>query len=345
MKKFKLRVLGFLGALAVSISCMTPVTVNAAATPVSKTYASELTGEQISITLKNQRPIAVMIDNEKTALKHYGVADADIVYEMVNSMANNRITRLMCVYKDWKSLGQTGSIRSVRPTNILLAQEYQAVIIHDGGPFYINPYFSRYGYHLSGGFTRIKNGKPREFTEYIKNGAEVTSRIKRAKFSESYTKGFDPTHFQFVPEGTKADLTSYGTPKAAVGTIDLSADFAHNKSKLVYNVKTGKYDYYDYGKLHVDAVTNKAAEFENVILQDVTYHQYDKNGYLIYNCIGTGVGWYITEGKAVPISWVKGSESGRTVYIGANGAEIQINRGKTYIGLVQNDQWDKVTID
>ena len=43
-------------------------------------YISELTGLPISTTIQNQRPIAVMVDNEKTALQHYGTAEADIVY-------------------------------------------------------------------------------------------------------------------------------------------------------------------------------------------------------------------------------------------------------------------------
>ena len=35
-------------------------------------YRSEITNEWIDESLKNQRPIAVMVDNEKTALPHYG---------------------------------------------------------------------------------------------------------------------------------------------------------------------------------------------------------------------------------------------------------------------------------
>ena len=81
-------------------------------------YLSELTGLPINKDLEMQRPIAVMIDNEIKALPHYNTAGADIVYEMMNSTANDRITRLMCIYKDWEDLPQTGSIRSVRPTNI-----------------------------------------------------------------------------------------------------------------------------------------------------------------------------------------------------------------------------------
>ena len=36
-------------------------------------YRSELTNEIISEELKNQRPIAAMVDNDKRALPHYGL--------------------------------------------------------------------------------------------------------------------------------------------------------------------------------------------------------------------------------------------------------------------------------
>ena len=71
------------------------------ATPQANMYRSELTNEWIDISLKNQRPVAIMVDNEKAALPHYGLTEADIVYEMMNSTANGRITRLMAIVKDW----------------------------------------------------------------------------------------------------------------------------------------------------------------------------------------------------------------------------------------------------
>ena len=84
-------------------------------------YRSELTGELISEEIKNQRPIAAMVDNDSRALPHYGVNQADVVYEMMNSTHNGRVTRLMVLVKDWKNIEQLGSIRSLRPTNIMLA--------------------------------------------------------------------------------------------------------------------------------------------------------------------------------------------------------------------------------
>lgn len=98
-------------------------------------YRSELTNEWIDEDLKDQRPIAVMVDNEKTALPHYGLTEADVVYEIMNSTLNDRITRFMVLVKDWESITQLGSIRSVRPTNFMLAAEWNAVLCHDGGRF------------------------------------------------------------------------------------------------------------------------------------------------------------------------------------------------------------------
>ena len=314
--------------------------VNPAGNAAGAVYSSELTGEPIDISLKEQRPVAIMVDNEKIALPHYNTSNADIVYEMMNSTANGRITRLMCVYKDWKNLPRTGSIRSVRPTNILLGQEYEAIIIHDGGPFYINDYFARYGEHLSGGFARIKNGKPREFTEYVL-AKDLVNRVAKSGMSDKYSAGFNSQHFQFVGAGEVADLSKYGTVSVAT---EIKLPFPHNSSKLTYNVNTGKYEYSEYGKAYKDAGTNTSMSFENVILQDVSFSQYDKNGYMIYNCIGTGAGFYITNGQAVPITWTKTSERGRTVYTGADGKEIKLNTGKTYIGLVPDDSWSSLAI-
>ncbi len=61
-------------------------------------YRRELTNEWIDQALKEQRPIAVMVDNEKTALPHYGVSQSDVVYEMTNSTANDGVTRLMVLF-------------------------------------------------------------------------------------------------------------------------------------------------------------------------------------------------------------------------------------------------------
>ncbi len=301
---------------------------------------NELTGQEVDDSIVPQRPVAVMVDNEKKALQHYGTAEADIVYEMMNSTANGRVTRLMCLYKDWANLQQTGSIRSARTTNVILLGEYNAVLIHDGGPVYINSYLKQpYSSNLSGGFTRVKNGKPTEFTEYV-FGQELVSRFSKAGLSTAYTAPTErATHFLF----NQADTELLGGVVA--NNVDLSAVFTHNSSKLLYNAGTRTYDYYDYGDLNTDAEDGQAMTFKNVILQNVTFKQLDKNGYLTYNVIGQGEGYYITDGAAVPITWSKASETGITHYFDASGNEITVNTGKTYIGLIPSDTWGKVVLN
>ena len=49
----------------------------------------------------------------------------------------------MVVVKDWDKIEQLGSIRSARPTNFMLAAEWNAVLCHDGGPFFINDWVAK----------------------------------------------------------------------------------------------------------------------------------------------------------------------------------------------------------
>ncbi|MCR5800932.1 MAG: DUF3048 domain-containing protein [Lachnospiraceae bacterium] len=333
-------------------------------TPSMTAHAAinELTGLPIRDEIALQRPIAVMIDNEVTALNHYGVNQADIVYEMMNSTANGRVTRLMAIVKDWGSVSMLGSIRSTRPTNVLLAAEYNAILIHDGGPFYINDYIAKpYTNHISGGFARVANGKNWEFTEYVTAAAYqgkkwgggtqmyagLASRIAASGFSTTYNAYYPGQHFTF-----SATPVNLGGTSANV--VDMSGCFTHNKSKLLYNATTGTYDYYEYNRPHVDALNGQTTSFKNVILQCADFLQYDPHGYMIYYLFsanypaGGNVGFYATNGTTIPVYWVKGGDydhpSPTKYYNAYTGEEIRLNPGKTYIGILPFDTWGNLRI-
>ena len=76
----------------------------------------------------------------------------------------------------------------------------------------------------------------------------------------------------------------------------------------------------------------------------MTFSHLDSHGYLVWYCLGAGEGYYITYGKAIPISCVKDSEQGRTVYRDTMGDEIQVNTGKTYIGFVADTRWNELVV-
>ena len=54
---------------------------------------------------------------------------------------------------------------------------------------------------------------------------------------------------------------------------------------------------------------------------------------------------YITRGKAVDIRWEKDAVWGVTHYIDENEQEIHLNRGKTWVAIVLDDDTDKILIE
>ena len=307
-------------------------------------YRSELTNELIDDSIKNQRPIAVMVDNESIALPHYGLSQADVIYEMMNSTMNGRITRFMVLVKDWEKIEQLGSIRSVRPTNVILSAEWNAVLCHDGGPFYINEYLEEPCVdHFSGTFSRVNNGKSREYTEYILPG-DLEKNFKNSGVPTEYTQYYDGPHYQFANEDKPVDLSSNAEAFDA-SLIDLP--FPHNGSWLEYNEEDQLYYYSEYGKAHVDPGNDNAQLcFKNVLLQNCSFQQYDEHGYMIFNCIsGYGTGYYITNGQAIPVIWTKYDMTTPTRYFDTDGNEITLNTGKTYVALVPSDDWEDLVVE
>lgn len=307
-------------------------------------YRSEITNEWTDEAIKDQRPIAVMVDNEIKALPHFGTSRADVVYEMMNSTQNDRVTRFMCIFKDYNSVSQIGSIRSVRTTNLQIAPEFNAIVIHDGGPLYINAYFNApYVEHLSGGFSRIKNGKPTEFTEYITEG-QITDRCEKAGISLTHNEYFQGNHWEFSRDTKPTDLSQKDD---SIKCEKIDIPYPHNNPKLEYIEETGTYRYSEYGDEYIDALTDEHLEFTNIILQECDFEQFDEHGYMNF-FVHEGenkTGYFITKGYAIPIVWAKNEyDMYPTFFFDKNLKQIQLNTGKTYVCIVPSDSWDQLEI-
>ena len=98
--------------------------------------ASYLSGMAITEELADLRPITVMFPTDKGSQPQYHIGDADILYEV---MEEGNISRQMGVIHNWHDLEQIGCIRSCRDYYGYLCMEYDAIMIHWGGPFYLVP--------------------------------------------------------------------------------------------------------------------------------------------------------------------------------------------------------------
>ena len=128
---------------------------------------------------------------------------------------------------------------------------------------------------------------------------------------------------------------------AGVPANACSLPFPHNSTILKYNVLTGTYDWNEIGAPVVDAEDYQQVTFKNVIIQCAPMVEYDNNGYMLYGVIGSGMGYYLTNGKAVAITWYK-DVVGHTQYFNFDGTPLVVNPGKTYIGIVPSDSWGLV---
>jgi hypothetical protein len=86
---------------------------------------------------------------------------------------------------------------------------------------------------------------------------------------------------------------------------------------------------------HTDYVTKKQYTAKNIIIAyiDNSYISNDDKGRQNIENIGSGVGYYITDGYSIPIKWVKESRKSQTKYYYEDGTEITVNDGNTYIQI------------
>ena len=318
--------------------------------PPDGMVANPLTGEWIDKSLENQRPIAVMIDDEKTALPHYGVSEADVIYEIMNSTQNDGVTRFMAMFKDWEPISQIGSIRSTRPTNLQTFTEWNAILCHDGGPFYNDMFYSNdFVDRISGEFSRVNNGKAREFTEYALTG-DVDKGINNHKFSKEYNEYYRGEHYRFATRNNPNTLEQYSNAQAA---NKVTLPFHHNNPWLEYNADEGVYYYFQYGDKEVDAGNgSKQVSFKNLLIQGARLEKLDDHGYMFlhtndsdYKDSDKREGWYVTNGKAIKVTWTKLDDTYPTKYYDENGEEIKINVGKTYVAIMPSDDFGDIKFE
>lgn len=303
---------------------------------------SKLTNEWINEKLYDQRPLAVVIPNEAAAIPHYGLSEASILYEC---NVEGDMTRMLAVFEDYESIKKLGNIRSLRDYYAYWAFEWDAIICHFGGPYYIDDVMAKSttdslnGSVLSEPFFRSTN-KNLPHNAYL-NGSLVKSVLEK-KNIEIYDRGLaDETHYNFTTPSDPNTLTQYTNAEDAV-YVDMSACYPVTRCYFEYNPEDGLYyrsQYLSNGTdgPHIDGANNQQLTFTNILIESHDYFVRDALGYLWYETVDSGRdAWYITQGKIIKCTWEKTSEFGATRYYDENGEELTLNTGKTMVMIIQD---------
>ena len=277
------------------------------------------------------RPYAVMINCHKEALPQSGLDKAYIVYEI---MVEYGITRMFALFKD-VDFTKVGSIRSVRNQYLGYAFENDAIIVHAGGSAeadgrIANEKIDHIDVDGKYGQRDKELRKKRAYEHTLFTNSTLLSKAIKDKGLRSTTEVKNLLTYS----EEELDLSKYKTTPANKLSIKYSnyrtSNYQYDKNKKVYlrSMNNTK---------NVDLLTGKQYEVKNIIAYGVKYTTYTDHGYSGYqrlSNVGTGDGYYITNGVALPITWSKADEKSRTIYkIKETGEDLIVNDGNTYIQI------------
>lgn len=286
--------------------------------------------EQVNIVDVNSksRPYAIMINNISTARPlQSGLQDAYIMYEII---VEGGITRYLALFLD-ANTDRIGSIRSARHYYLDYALENDAIFVHHGqSPQALEDISTlkidriQVNNTTTGWRDKTLNVATEHTlftsTDKLKNGLKNLRTERKKDLLLKYKK--DEVSLENMENSKKADNVSITYSKGTTTSYQYDAE---NK---VYNRFVNN-------KEHTDYVTKKQYNFKNIITYQVPNKSIegDNKGRQDINNIGSGEGYFITNGYAVKINWSKECRECQTKYTYTNGEEIEVNDGNTFIQI------------
>lgn len=282
------------------------------------------------------RPFAVMINNAPAARPvQSGLQDAYIVYEII---VEGGITRYMALFLD-QNTARIGSIRSSRHYFLDYALENDAIYVHCGYSPQARADFSKLGVDRIEAGTSSNSWRDKELRSqgYAYEHTLFTSIEKlNNNVGKKRTKRNNDLLLNYTVD--EVDLSKMENAKPANEVLIKYSNV--NKTGYTYDAENKEYKRTVNGKEHVDYVTKNQYTVKNIItyqVKNTTIEGGGKGRQTIDN-IGSGTGYYITDGYAVPITWTKPSRKSQTVYKYTNGEEIKFNDGNTFIQIQPTNQ-------
>ena len=302
-------------------------------TPVPKKEKKEEPKEEKKVSIvdldSKSRPYAIMINNVSTARPlQSGLQDAYIIYELI---VEGGITRYLALFMD-QSTERIGSIRSARHYYLDYALENDAIYVHHGNSPQALSDFSALN------IDRIEVSTPK--TGWRDKTLNVASEHTLFTSIELLKNGIGSKRTERNKDlllTYKAEEISLEGKDDTIKANSVKIPYSSNTtSSYVYNPEEKVYYRFVNDKEHKDYVTGKQYTFKNIITYKVkNYNLVDaeNKGRQGIENIGSGEGYYITDGFARKINWKKDCRECQTVYSYKDGEKITVNDGNTFIQI------------
>lgn len=280
------------------------------------------------------RPYAVMINNINVARPlQSGLQDAFIIYEII---VEGGLTRYMALFQDQET-ARIGSIRSARHYFLDYALESDAIYVHHGYSPQAKSDFSA----LNVDRVEVNTSKTGWRDNTLKVSTEHTLFTSIDKLDNGVSKLRSERKGSYLLNYSVDEIDLANTDNAKVANSinikysgSMSSGYTYDSENKVYKRSVN-------GKAHTDYVTKEQYTFKNIITyqaKNYTLNDGENKGRQGLENVGSGTGYYITNGYAVPITWEKKSRSAKTVYKLESGEELVVNDGNTFIQIQPTNQ-------
>lgn len=309
----------------------------------TKKETKEEIKEKVDIVDLNSktRPLAVSVNNTPVAIKvQTGLNKAFLVYEIPTE---GLTSRLMALFKSEDDV-KVGTIRSARHNFIDFALESDAIFAAYGWSHYAEDQLKsgavNYVQGLVGEGNMFRENPEKlasEHTAYLNTSKVMDYAVNKKKYSKETSNAKNTILLNYnvsdVDLSKRTDAIDANSVTIPYGSV--TTEFRYDSNSKMYTRVVN-------GTVRKDHETNEDFTTKNIIVERLTYKVCDDNYYWDLNTIGSGEGYYITNGKAVPIKWSKASRNAKTKYTYLDGSEIEVSDGRTYIEVQVTNQ--KTTI-
>ena len=274
-------------------------------------------------------PLAVLIDDNIAARPQAGFNAASLVYQ---APADGGETRYMLVFQG-QDAPTIGPVRSGRPFFLRWAAEYRSGVAHYGGDYMtlgqtIPQLAGTFIYDLDAlngsgaAFHRVKTRKAPH------NGYTNTGSLRAV----GTRRGMPATqHAGFGVRAYVDDASLANRPASS----SISVPYARGAAGYTYDRAGNLYLRSVAGRAQVDAGDGKRVTARNVVVlfmhKSIDPNSEPGHARVVLDQIGSGSALVFREGRVWQATWRKDSVSDITRFFAADGTEIPLVRGRTFI--------------
>lgn len=296
-----------------------------------------LTGEN-DLTQGGTRPVGIMIGNNSTSRPQNGIDKADMYVEIETE---GGITRILAVFANAERVpAQLGPIRSARSPFVTIARAMDIVYVHAGGSAPALETLKKIDIDNINALSydgstfwrdeQLRKSKGLEYSMMV-SGTNLKDRMDRLKIGTTATR---TVPFVFGEEAGGGGQ----------GNTNLQVNVSDSRSvTFLYDAATGLYTKGN-GKLG-DTTTHQAADGTPIRVSNVVVLYADKVMENDVTCdfkLSSGSGLLVTGGTSRPMTYTCTAD--KLAFQGADGAELTVSPGKTYICVVNSKLKSKTVL-